>query len=67
MLNWIMEHWDDILAIYGGVVAICTVIVKLTPSTKDNEILGKIILFLDTFSTAFRKADEEKLKQHDKA
>ena len=62
-----MEHWDDILAIYGGVVAICTVIVKLTPSTKDNEILGKIILFLDTFSTAFRKADEEKLKQHDKA
>lgn len=67
MLNWIMEHWDDILAIYGGVVAICTIIVKLTPSTKDDEILGKIILFLDTFSTAFRKADEEKLKQHDKA
>jgi hypothetical protein len=62
-----MEYWDDILAIYGGVVAICTVIVKLTPSTKDDEILGKIILFLDTFSTAFRKADEEKLKQHDKA
>lgn len=67
MLNWIMEHWDDILAIYGGVVAICTVIVKLTPSTKDDAILGKIILFLDTFSTAFRKADEEKLKQYDKA
>lgn len=63
MLDWIIEHWDDVLAIYGGLVAICTVIVKLTPNTKDDEILGKIILFLDTFSTAFRKADEEKLKK----
>lgn len=63
MLNWIMEHIDDLLAIYGGLVAICTVIVKLTPSTKDDELLGKIIKVLDTFSTAFKKADEEKLKK----
>ena len=63
MLDWIIEHWDDLLAIYGGIVAICTVVVKLTPSVKDDEILGKVIKILDTFSTAFKKSDAEKLSK----
>lgn len=61
MLNWILEHWTDLLAIYGGVVAVATVIVRLTPSTKDNEILDKIIKILDHFSTVFTKEDAEKI------
>lgn len=61
MISWIAEHWTDILAIYGGIVAVCTVIVKLTPSTKDNEILDKIIKFFDKFSTVFTKDDAAKL------
>ena len=60
-MTWIAEHWADLLAIYGGIVAVATVIVKLTPSTKDNEILDKIIKFLDKFSTVFTKEDAEKL------
>lgn len=60
-MTWIIEHWADILAIYGGLVAISTVIVKLTPSTKDNEILDKIIKFFDKFSTVFTKDDAAKL------
>lgn len=60
-MTWIIEHWADLLAIYGGLVAISTVIVKLTPSTKDNEILDKIIKFFDNFSTAFSKEDAAKL------
>lgn len=61
MLDWIFNHWADLLAIYGGIVAIATVIVKLTPSTKDNEILDKIIKILDHFSTVFTKEDAAKL------
>lgn len=60
-MTWIAEHWADLLAIYGGIVAVATVIVKLTPSTKDNEILDKIIKFLDKFSTVFTKEDAEKI------
>ena len=63
IINRISEHLDDCLAIYGGVVAVCTVIVKLTPNTKDNEVLDKIISFIDLFSTAFKKADKEKLEK----
>lgn len=63
MLNWITEHWDDILAVYGGLVALSTAIVKITPSTKDDEFLAKIIKIFDFFSTTFTKADAEKLKK----
>ena len=56
-----MELIETILAIYGGLVAISTAIVKLTPTTKDNEILDKIIKFFDKFSTVFTKDDAAKL------
>jgi hypothetical protein len=61
MLNWILEHWVDLLAIYGAVVAICSTIIKCTPSVKDDEIWAKIIKILDHFSTVFTKEDAEKL------
>ena len=61
MLNWILLHWSDCFAVYGGVVALCTTIVKLTPSTKDDEVLSKVIKVVDFFSTAFTKDDAEKL------
>lgn len=62
-MTWILANWDNILAIYGGVVAVCTTIVKITPNTKDDAIVSKVIKVLDFFSTAFTKADAEKLKK----
>lgn len=50
-------------AIYGAVVALCTAIVKVTPSTKDDTVWGNIVKVLDFFSTAFTKSDAEKLKK----
>ncbi|MBQ5901274.1 MAG: hypothetical protein IIW86_05385 [Clostridia bacterium] len=61
--TWILANWDNVLAIYGGVVAVCTTIVKMTPSVKDDAILGKVMKVLDFFSTAFLKSDAEKLKK----
>lgn len=45
-MDWIIAHWKDILAIIGGVVFVCSVIVKLTPTPKDDAILAKIIKIL---------------------
>ena len=63
MITWILANWDNFLAVYGGVVAVCTTIVKFTPNTKDDVIVSKVIKVLDFFSTAFTKADAEKLKK----
>lgn len=51
-MDWIIEHWDEVLAVYGGLVAVCTIIVKWTPTTKDDEVLGKIVKLLSKFSVS---------------
>lgn len=61
MIDWIRDNWESILAIYGAVVALCTTIVKITPSTKDDTIWGNIVKILDFFSTAFADSDKKKL------
>lgn len=43
------------LAIIGGVVTIASAVVKLTPSPKDNEVLAKVLAFLDYFSVIPKK------------
>lgn len=45
-MEWIQAHWKDILAIIGGVVTVSSIIVKLTPSQKDDTVLAKIIKIL---------------------
>jgi len=49
-MEFITQHYQDILAIIGAVVTLATLIVGLTPTTKDDEILGKIVRVLDYFS-----------------
>lgn len=49
-MNWITEHWKDILAIIGGIVTVCSIIVKLTPTQKDDNVLAKIIKILAALS-----------------
>lgn len=46
MINWLQQNWKDVLAIIGGIVTTASIIVKLTPTQKDNNILAKIIKVL---------------------
>lgn len=63
MINWISENWNNILAVYGAIVALCTAIIKLTPSQKDDTVWGNIVKILDMFSTAFTDSDAKKLNK----
>jgi len=49
-MNLILNHLSDVPAIFGALVALATVIVGITPNTKDDEILGKIVRVLDVLS-----------------
>lgn len=51
-MDFIIEHATDILAIFGALVTICTTIVKLTPTTKDDEVLNKLIEVIKALSLA---------------
>jgi hypothetical protein len=59
IINFFQNHYDELLAILGCIVSIATVIVKLTPNTKDDAILTKIINLLEKFSLVNSKANQD--------
>ena len=56
--NWIVENWSYVLSALFGVIVAASIIVKLTPSTKDNDFMSKLIGILDKLSIA--KTDNDK-------
>lgn len=52
MIQWIIENWPYILSGLLGVIVVASIIVKLTPTTKDDSFLGKLVGFLDKISIA---------------
>lgn len=54
---------ETIFAWIGAIVTAASAIVKVTPTKKDDTIVGCIIKFLSNFSVFNTKADEEKLKK----
>lgn len=58
-MEFITSHLDELFAIIGIIVTLATAIVAMTPTKKDDEILGKIVKFLDYFSVVNRKKDAE--------
>ena len=61
MLETIIMNAETILAWVGGIVSCASIIVKLTPTTKDDSVLEKVINFLDYFSVVNTKKNQEKL------
>lgn len=54
-MEWFLAHYTEVFAAIGAVVTAASAIVALTPSTKDDEVLGKIIAFLERFSVFNKK------------
>ena len=59
MIDWILENWVNIAAAWGMLVALCTIIVKATPTQKDDNVLAKVVKWADVFSVVFTKEDAE--------
>lgn len=61
MLEIIINNVDSVFTIIGYVVSAATLIVKLTPTTKDDSVVEKIVNFIDNFSVVNTKKNQEKL------
>lgn len=49
-MEWLQANYVNILAVVGAVVGLASVIVKLTPTQKDDAVLAKIISVLEVLS-----------------
>lgn len=45
-MNWLVTNWSYIGCGILGLIIVATIVVKLTPSEKDDTVVGKIINFL---------------------
>ncbi len=49
-MEWILANWESILIIVSGAISVASVIVKLTPTPKDDAILSKVVKFLEVIA-----------------
>lgn len=46
-MEWITNHWTDVVAIVTGIVTVASIIARLTPTETDNAIIAKILQIID--------------------
>jgi hypothetical protein len=49
VVAWAQLHWVDIVAVYTGIVTVASIVVKLTPSLKDDDKLKGVIKFIGKY------------------
>ncbi len=52
---WIMTHTVELVELWFGVIGVATIIVKLTPTLKDEHILKGIVRFTGKYLALNRK------------
>lgn len=57
-MEWIQENWTSILAIWGALVTLATVVTKITPTQKDDAVLAKVLKVVQLFSTTKKQPKE---------
>lgn len=49
IIGYVQNNWLDIVTIYTSIVGIASIIVKLTPTLKDDDVLKGIVRFLGKY------------------
>lgn len=49
VIAWVTTNWQDLIQIWLQVIGIASIIVKLTPTLKDDDVLKNIIRFVGKY------------------
>ncbi len=55
MIDWIITNWAQVLELYLALIGVASVIIKLTPTLKDDNVLKEVIKFTGKFVALNRK------------
>ena len=55
IINWIVQNKEEMVAVYLSFVGAASIIVKMTPTLKDDHVLKNIIKFVGKFIALNRK------------
>jgi hypothetical protein len=62
IIAWVKANWLDITNVMTAIIALASVIVKITPTIKDNELLEKIIKFISKYIALNRTVDDDAVR-----
>ena len=65
LIDWVTAHGADLLAALGALVALATIVVKLTPTQRDDAILERILVWLEKLSLINHKPPKRSDDQTD--
>ena len=49
IIPYLTAHWADIVQVYLQVIGLASIVVKLTPTLKDDDVLKVIVRFLGKY------------------
>ena len=55
IINWIVNNWDSIAIAITSIVGTASIIVKLTPTLKDDAFMKPIVRFVGKYIALNRK------------
>ena len=58
VINWFTANWQNIVSVITGIIAVASIIVKLTPTIKDDNFLLAVIKFLSKYIALNRTVDD---------
>jgi len=59
VINWILSNKGELVGILTGVVAVASAIAALTPTPKDDTIVGKVYKVVDWLALNVGKAKDK--------
>ena len=62
VIQWLQENWVSIVAIYTGLVTVASIIVKLTPTLKDDSALLAVIKFIAKYIAIARTVNDSAIR-----
>ena len=62
IMTWLAEHWKEIIQVATQVIGVASIIVKITPTLKDDNILLGIIKFLGKYIALNRTVDDNAVR-----
>lgn len=66
LIVWFQAHYVDLIQIVTSTIGVASIIVKLTPTVKDNEILEKIIKFIGKYIALNRTVNDDAIRAAEK-
>ena len=61
-MSWILENKEALISIITAVVAVASAVAALTPTPKDDNIVGKIYKVIDMLALNVGKAKDTSVK-----